>query len=95
MKKSLFKLQDYAIFTFTSTSQALKAERVLKNSSVEFLMMPTPRQISTSCGLAVKAALDQLQFYQEILLNNDIQIEGAYQITTIEGKIHSERVNNG
>ena len=95
MKKSLFKLQDYAVFTFKSTSQALKAERVLKNASAEFLMMPTPRQISTSCGLAVKAAPEHLRFYQEILANNQIDIEGAFQVTTIDGKVHSERVNNG
>jgi len=95
MKKSLFKLKDYAVFTFISTSQALKAERVLKNASAEFLMMPTPRQISTSCGLAVKAALDQLQLYHEIMLNNGVEIDGAYQVTTIDGKIRSERVNHG
>ncbi len=95
MKKSLFKLQDYGVFTFKSTSQALKAERVLKNASAEFLMMPTPRQISTSCGLAVKAAPEHLRFYQEILVNNQIEIEGAFQLTTIDGKVHSERVNNG
>jgi len=95
MQKRLFKLQDYAVFTFKSTSQALKAERVLKNASAEFLMMPTPRPISTSCGLAVKAAPEHLRFYQEILVNHQIEIEGAFQVTTIDGKVHSERVNNG
>jgi len=95
MKKSLFKLQEYAVFTFISTSQALKAERVLKNASAEFLMMPTPRKISTSCGLAVKAALENIHLYHDILVNNQVEIEGEYQVTTIDGKIHSERVNHG
>ncbi|MEA4925348.1 MAG: DUF3343 domain-containing protein [Syntrophomonadaceae bacterium] len=92
MPKSLFKLKDYAIFTFKSTTQALKAERVLKNASAEFLMVPTPRKISTSCGLAVKAGLDQLQPLNEILGSNGVEIDGVYRMNTIDGKLYSERI---
>jgi len=94
MTKSLFKLHDYGVFTFISTSHALKAERVLKNTSAEFLMMPTPREISTSCGLAVKVALDAIPLCHEILHNNRVDIDGAFRVTTIDGKKHTERVYN-
>lgn len=94
MASNLFKLNDYAIFTFKSTTQALKAERILKNDSAEFLMIPTPRKISASCGLAVKAELDYLEPYNGILINHGVEIDGVYRINTIDGKIHSERVNN-
>lgn len=95
MGNSLFKLNDYAIFTFKSTTQALKAERILKNDSAEFLMIPTPRKISASCGLAVKAELDQLEPYNEILSSNGVEIDGVYRMNTVDGKTYAERINHG
>ncbi len=94
MKKNLFKLKDYGVFTFISTSQALKAERVLKNASADFLIMPTPREISTSCGLAVKVAEGDLNYCWEKLENNKVEIDGAYQVKTMDGKTQTERLNN-
>lgn len=95
MEKSLFKLKDYGIFTFRSTSHALKAERVLKNASADFLMMPTPRDISTSCGLAVKVTYDDLNICNETLISNRVEVDGVYKVKTIDGKTQTERVNNG
>lgn len=95
MDKSLFKLKDYGVFTFISTSQALKAERVLKDASADFLMMPTPREISTSCGLAIKIAEDDLDSYYQTLLNNRVQVDAAYRVKTIDGKARAERVKHG
>jgi hypothetical protein len=94
MEKSLFKLKDYGVFTFISTSQALKAERVLKNASADFLMMPTPREISTSCGLAVKVAQDELEPNYVILRENRVQVDGTYQVKTVNGKTQAERITH-
>jgi len=95
MNRTLFKLKDYGVFTFISTSQALKAERVLKQANMEFLMMPTPREISTSCGLAVKVASEDLGKSSEILRQNRVQVDGAYQVSELQGKTRAERVIDG
>ncbi|MEQ8236981.1 MAG: DUF3343 domain-containing protein [Syntrophomonadaceae bacterium] len=95
MNRTLFKLKEYGVFTFISTSQALKAERVLKQASIDFLMMPTPREISTSCGLAVKVASEDLGNSLEILQQNRVQVDGAYQVGEIQGKTRAERVIDG
>jgi hypothetical protein len=95
MTKTLFNLKDYCIFTFISTSHALKAERVLKEAAADFLIMPTPREISTSCGLAVKVAPGDQKPCYEILINKQVQVEGIYQVTEINGKTRSERIDNG
>ncbi len=92
MEKNLIKLKDYGVFTFISTSHALKAERVLKNASAEFLMIPTPRQISTSCGLSVKVTEDDLEPNWDILRENRVEIESTYLVRTIEGKSEVERL---
>ncbi|NMC28200.1 MAG: DUF3343 domain-containing protein [Syntrophomonadaceae bacterium] len=95
MNRTLFNLKEYGVFTFISTSQALKAERVLKQASIDFLMMPTPREISTSCGLAVKVASEDLGESSEVLRQNRVQVDGAYQVSQLQGKTRTERVIDG
>lgn len=95
MNRTLFNLKEYGVFTFISTSQALKAERVLKQASIDFLMMPTPREISTSCGLAVKVASEDLNKSSEVLRQNRVQVDGAYQVSQLQGKTRTEKVADG
>lgn len=95
MNRTLFNLKEYGVFTFISTSQALKAERVLKQASIDFLMMPTPREISTSCGLAVKVASEDLKKSSEVLRQNRVQVDGAYQVSQLQGKTRTEKVADG
>lgn len=95
MASALLKLKDYSVFTFGSTSQALKAERVLKVAAADFLIMPTPREISTSCGLAVKVApADQVSTHH-LLLDKNVQVEAIYRVAEKDGKTRSERINDG
>lgn len=94
MGKELLKIKDYSIFTFVATSQALKAERVLKEAAADFLIMPTPREISTSCGLAVKVVPDDQVTCHNLLLSQNVQVEAVYRVVEKEGKTRSERVNN-
>lgn len=94
MNQDLFKLKEYGIFTFKSTSQALKAERVLKESSAHFLLMPTPREISASCGLAIKLELENIAGYREILQNGKVEIDDVYQIVSINQEKKIERLDH-
>lgn len=91
MVQDLFNLKEYGVFVFISTSQALKAERVLKQVSADFLVIPTPRQISSSCGLAVKVAPDNLDEVRMALEDKRVQIEGIYHIDNGGGVSRLER----
>ncbi len=94
MAQDLFNLKEYGIIAFKSTSQALKAERVLKETSAEFLVIPTPRQISASCGLAVKVAPEDLDFVRSALNDKMVQIEGVYRLTTEGGESRLEIIDH-
>lgn len=39
---------------FHSIHRVLKAEKILKQASVEFLLIPVPRQLTSDCGLALR-----------------------------------------
>jgi hypothetical protein len=92
MENNIFNLKDYGIFTFLSTLQALKAERILKNAAANFLIIPTPREISTSCGLAIKVASADMTLCHEALINNGAEVEDVYKVKVVNGKIQTERI---
>ena len=85
MVSDLFYSDNYCVFTFAATAHALKAEKVLKNQKADCLVIPTLREISTSCGLSVKLSPDNLDRYFADLMNNRVSVEGIYQVEK-EGK---------
>jgi len=80
MSKELIKLNDYGLLTFGTTTQALKAEKVLQSAGADFLVIPIPREISASCGLAVKTRMENLLFQRELLQKEQVKVEAAYHI---------------
>lgn len=84
----LIKMKDFDVVTFASTSAALKAERVMKESGRMFVIIPTPREISTSCGLSLKVAPGDLEDACMILKTSEVGIENVFQLR-MEGNIRS------
>lgn len=83
--QSLMKAEKYCLFTFNTTSHALKAEKVLKSLEAEFLIVPTLREISSSCGLSVKLSLENIEKYYNHLIENKVPVEGIFRVEK-EGK---------
>lgn len=44
----------YCVITFHSVSEALNFEKVMKAEGLEIKLIPVPREISSSCGLAAR-----------------------------------------
>lgn len=51
----MVKENDY-VAIFHSIHRVLKAEKLLKQGKVEFLLIPVPRQLTSDCGLALRFA---------------------------------------
>ncbi len=66
--------------TFTTTYFAIRAESVLKNQPYSFKMVPVPRSISSSCGTALRCSCDDISALKNILLQNDLELEGFYRL---------------
>lgn len=49
----MVKENDY-VAIFHSIHRVLKAEKLLKEAGVEFLLIPVPRQLTSDCGLALR-----------------------------------------
>lgn len=44
----------YFILNFDSTHHALKSEKLLNNIGIKFDIIPTPKEISSDCGIAIR-----------------------------------------
>ena len=49
----MVKDKDY-VAIFHSIHRVLKAEKILKQAGVDFLLIPVPRQLTSDCGLALR-----------------------------------------
>lgn len=74
------------VTTFNSTHHALKFEKTLKENEVKLTVMPVPREISASCGLAVKFDKENLEQVRALADSNEIMVKGYYEIQIADGK---------
>ncbi|HHY60235.1 MAG TPA: DUF3343 domain-containing protein [Clostridia bacterium] len=76
---------EYCVATFPCLHDALECEKTLKELKFQFQLIPVPREISSSCGLAVRFAPELLQDFQETIMK--------YQLSVDEIHILKERQN--
>lgn len=86
MRKDLISLEQYCIITFHSTSHALKAEKVMKQKQREMLLMPTLREISSSCGLSLKFKPELLETIYHELLDQQVAMDEIYAVEVKDKK---------
>jgi hypothetical protein len=72
----------YCVITFDSIHRVMKAEKILKRENISITLRPTPRQISSDCGMVVQVDCGELERAQEVLIINRLEIEGIYRLET-------------
>ncbi|HHT70875.1 MAG TPA: DUF3343 domain-containing protein [Firmicutes bacterium] len=76
--KNETKVATALVVTFPSTHQALKCDRTFKSKIEGFQLMPVPRQISSSCGLAARVTGLDWEQLEEQLTAAGIQYDEVY-----------------
>lgn len=71
----------YGLITFKSTSFALQTEEIFKDNEFIFKTIPTPRDVSTSCGLSLLFIADDIDKAINLIKENNINIDGLYKYT--------------
>lgn len=57
---------EYCVITFANTHSALSAEQELKHR-IKIVILPTPREISKGCGIAIRFAQQDLEQAKAVL----------------------------
>ncbi len=72
--------ENFYIIAFNSTQHAISTEQLLKGEGKEIMMIPTPREITSSCGLSLRFNGNDIDFVLNILTNNHISFYGIYSV---------------
>lgn len=84
--------ETYGLMTFKSTNFALQGEQVLKSENLAFKTIPTPRDVSTSCGLSLLFLIDEIDRVKDLINMGKIKIDGMYKYTKSSEGSKSEKI---
>jgi hypothetical protein len=64
-----------AVFLFRTTTSAIRAEKVLKKAGLEVKLVPTPRELSSDCGIALQIVSAQAEQGARLLVEVKVEAE--------------------
>ena len=73
-------MAEYSVVLFYSTAHAIRAEKVLKMAGIPIKMIPTPRQLSSDCGMALRFEPGHKTRVVATLKENGVPTNGIHQI---------------
>ncbi|SHH40290.1 DUF3343 domain-containing protein [Sporanaerobacter acetigenes] len=65
---------------FHNYSHGLELESFLKKNGIKYTISPTPRKLSTSCGISIMYKKEDEEDIKRIIEENKINIKGFYRI---------------
>ena len=73
-------MDEYSVVLFYSSSHALRAEKVLQQAGILNKMIPTPRQLSSDCGMALRFDRADEEPVERALAEQKVPINGIHAI---------------
>jgi len=73
--------QEYAVFLFESTQGAIKAERALLRAGMTVKLIPTPRQLSSDCGTALRCSWSEAERVIEVLREASVSFASMHHVS--------------
>jgi hypothetical protein len=73
-------MADYSVVLFHSTAHAIRAEKVLSRAGFKIKMIPTPRQLSSDCGVAVRFDRAEDERVTAVLAENGVPTNSVHAI---------------
>lgn len=79
------KIEEYGIITFESTHHAMAAESYLKEQGIFTKTIPTPRDITLSCGLAIMIIKDDIERIKDFRSKGAFRSKALYSLVVEDG----------
>ena len=73
-------MSTYGVVLFYTTSAAMRAEKVLMKDKIAVKLIPTPRELSSDCGIALRFDWDQVDNVEALLDAAGVEIAGIHQV---------------
>lgn len=73
------------LITFDSTHHALHGEQILEQAELGPDIIPTPREITASCGLSLSLSANHVQQAVQLLRSNNVEYRAVYDLLSAAG----------
>ncbi len=70
----------YGVILFHTTSSVMRAEKLLVKEGYSIKLIPTPREFSSDCGIALRFDWNQYEQVTQALNNVKVEIEAIHQM---------------
>ncbi|MDB8794018.1 DUF3343 domain-containing protein [Romboutsia sp. 1001216sp1] len=77
-------MNEMYIVSFNSTHHAIRTEKLLKEKEIVCTTLPTPREITASCGISIRFLYNDIEKVKETLRESDVEYKGIYKIAKLE-----------
>ncbi len=71
-------MSGFGVALFHTTSAVMRAEKVLRKGGVTVRLIPTPREFSSDCGMAVRFDLRDDQRVRALLQQANLEVAGIH-----------------
>lgn len=68
------------VILFHTTAMAMKAEKALTRAGYQVTLVPTPRQFSSDCGIAVRFTIVSKEIIIEVMEKNGVETAGLHEL---------------
>ena len=81
------------IIAFNSTHHAIRTEKILKEENMNIRTIPTPREVSSSCGLSIKFEESEIEKIKQIIEESKVDYHGIFKLTkNADGKKEANKI---
>ncbi len=84
--------ETYLLYTFDSPHSAIKTQKLLSEQNAK--VIPVLRELSASCGMAVKIKADYLEESIKIMIDSTISKWTLYKIIVLNGETSIEKMQS-
>lgn len=78
-------MNEMYIVAFNSTHHAIRTDKVLNEKDIKVTTLPTPREISSSCGISVRFLESDMDTVINSLEENEILYNGIFKVSRLSG----------
>ena len=73
-------MTQHGVILFHTTSSVLRAEKLVKKENLSVKLIPTPREFSSDCGIALRFDWTQQETVKTLLEGSGIEINAIHQL---------------
>ncbi len=69
------------VVLFHTTSAAIRAEKTLTRAGVRVKLIPTPREFSSDCGIALRFEWENAERVRQLLGEASVEMAGVHRLS--------------